>query len=142
MAECRPDMEKRAEWPARGRAAVSPFPGDILPSRTVAVVLVRNVNRECSSSSSAVVPVWMDRLRPYITDGDKSGRNNSRRGGKERRKEELWQPRPKKVPFVIANPIDSPQKQGGMKREHATNDTRAFTFSCNLERHVDVYVRI
>ena len=30
----RPDMEKRAEWPARGRAAVSPFPGDNLePSR-------------------------------------------------------------------------------------------------------------
>ena len=28
-------MEKRAEWPALGRAAVSPFPGDILPSRTV-----------------------------------------------------------------------------------------------------------
>ena len=37
MAECRPrpDMEKRAEWPARGRAAVSPFPGDIVPSRRV-----------------------------------------------------------------------------------------------------------
>ena len=35
MAEYRPDMEKQAEWPARGRAAVSPFPGDILPSRTV-----------------------------------------------------------------------------------------------------------
>ena len=31
-----PDMEKRAEWPARGRAAVSPFPGDILePFRVV-----------------------------------------------------------------------------------------------------------
>ena len=35
MAECRPDMEKLEEWPARGRAAVSPFPCDILPSRTV-----------------------------------------------------------------------------------------------------------
>ena len=38
MAECRPDMEKRAEWPARGKAAVSPFPGDILPSRTVHIL--------------------------------------------------------------------------------------------------------
>ena len=28
-------MEKRAEWPAPGRAAVSPFPGDIVPSRRV-----------------------------------------------------------------------------------------------------------
>ena len=28
----RPDMEKRAEWPARGRAAVSPFPGGIVRS--------------------------------------------------------------------------------------------------------------
>ena len=35
MAECRPDMEKRAEWPARGRAAVSPFPGDIVESSRV-----------------------------------------------------------------------------------------------------------
>ena len=35
MADYRPDMEKRAEWPAPGRAAVSPFPGDIVPSRRV-----------------------------------------------------------------------------------------------------------
>ena len=29
-------MEKRAEWPARGREAVSPFPGDILePFRVI-----------------------------------------------------------------------------------------------------------
>ena len=28
-------MEKRAEWPARGRAAVSPFPGDIVESSRV-----------------------------------------------------------------------------------------------------------
>ena len=42
MAECRSDMEKRAEWPARGRAAVSPFPGDILPSRTVLLRMVDN----------------------------------------------------------------------------------------------------
>ena len=37
MADYRPDMEKRAEWPAPGRAAVSPFPGDIVPSRRVQV---------------------------------------------------------------------------------------------------------
>ena len=37
IAQYRPDMEKRAEWPARGRAALSPFPGDILePFRVIA----------------------------------------------------------------------------------------------------------
>ena len=41
MAEYCPEMEKRAEWPARGRAAVSPFPGDILPSRTVHVPFLK-----------------------------------------------------------------------------------------------------
>ena len=41
MADYRPDMEKRAEWPAPGRAAVSPFPGDILPSRRVVVQRAR-----------------------------------------------------------------------------------------------------
>ena len=35
MADYHPDIEKRAEWPAPGRAAVSPFPGDIVPSRRV-----------------------------------------------------------------------------------------------------------
>ena len=35
IAQYRPDMEKRAEWPARGRAAVSPFPGDIVRSSPV-----------------------------------------------------------------------------------------------------------
>ena len=42
MADYRPDMEKRAEWPAPGRAAVSPFPGDIVPSRRV-----NNSQAEC-----------------------------------------------------------------------------------------------
>ena len=33
-----PDMEKWAEWPAQGRAAVSSFPGDILEPFRVVVV--------------------------------------------------------------------------------------------------------
>ena len=131
MADCRPDMEKRAEWPARGRAAVSPFPGDILPSRTVAVVLVRNVNRECSSSSSAVVPVWMDRLRPYITDGDKSGRNNSRRGGKEGKKEGR---------AVAATAEKSPFRDRKSDRQSAK--TRRHEERARHERHESLHLQL
>ena len=44
-------MEKRAEWPARGGAAVPPFPGDILePSRVLtnmSYILVCNLNYGC-----------------------------------------------------------------------------------------------
>ena len=46
IAQYRPDMEKRAEWPARGRPAVSPFPGDILRSSPVHVFPRRRQQRE------------------------------------------------------------------------------------------------
>ena len=42
-------MEKRAEWPARGRAAVSPFPGDIVQSFRVLALLFQ-MNWVCQDS--------------------------------------------------------------------------------------------
>ena len=82
------------------------------------LVLVRNVKRE---------------RRSAIMQGSKYGGNVAR---DERQKKVTRSLQRDEVPFVIANPIDSPQKQEGMKREHATNDTRAFSY--NLERYVDV----
>ena len=35
IAECRPDMEKQAEWAALTGQPIFPYPGDILQSRTV-----------------------------------------------------------------------------------------------------------